>query len=101
MARGAAGAGKVAPLAWIDDADGETLRVQVLGKAVLIAAGGFADDGKRRGERLDASAEIGKASGVIGDGEDLVENSAIDGRRGDIGSEIDTLCVHEMMGLRE
>jgi hypothetical protein len=91
------GTGEVANLARIDDADRDVLGVEEVDEAVLVAAGGLADDVEgARGGRFGAAEQIGKAGGVVGNGEDLVKPAAVDGRLGDIGSEVDRIWVHEI-----
>ena len=89
-----AGAGEVADLARIEDADGQAVAVERGDQGVLVAAGGLAEDLDAGLERLESGGEGGQAGGVIGDGEGLVEEAAVDGGFGDIGTEIDTHWVH-------
>jgi hypothetical protein len=85
----AARTGEVAHLARVDDADRQAVRVEVIDEAVLIAARGLADDVQACRGGLHPPGEIGKAGRVIGDDEDLIEQTAVNSRLGDIGSEID------------
>lgn len=92
----APGAGKVADLARVDDAYGNLLVVEKSNELVLVAAGGLTDHMDLVSlEPFGAGEELGKAAGVVGDGESLIKQTAINGRFGHIGAEINRRRRHE------
>ena len=92
----AAGAGKVARQAGIDDADGDAGLVQGSDEGLVVRPGGFADDVDGLGTFNKALAQESKAGGVIGNGgrELHAGTTQIDGEFGDIGAEVDRRGEH-------
>ena len=83
--------GEVADLARVDDAEQDVFGMKMGNQLVLVATGSLADnvDYAAR-EGTEAGIELGKSGWIIGDGESLVEEAAVDGSLGDICTKVDT-----------
>lgn len=90
-------AGKITTPARVDDTDRQCALMAMRHQFALVAAGGLTDEVEGQGaEFLQTGIEASEASGRIGNGEGLIEETAVDGRFGDIGPAVDRVGVHRI-----
>jgi len=92
----AAGAGEVTRQPWVDHAHPHARLVQRGDQRLVVRPGGFADDVDRRRAAAQDLHQGSMTGGVIGDGGGNGEmgTTQIDGKLGDIGTEVDRRGEH-------